>query len=258
MVRLAANLSTMFQDVGFLDRFDRAAAAGFSAVEFMFPYEEPAEKVAEKAAANSLEVVLFNLPAGDFAGGDRGLAALPDRVDECRAGVDKGLEYAEALNCGMLHMMAGVVPGAKGPEYEQTYIDNVRYAADKVADAGKTVLIEAINTRVDIPGYFLDSSAEAARLIEAIDRPNVRFQFDVYHLQIMEGDLARHVEEMLPLIAHIQIADNPGRNEPGTGEINYEWLLSKIDALGYGGWIGCEYKPVGKTEDGLGWAAPYL
>lgn len=259
MVRLAANLSTMFQDAPFLDRFDRAADAGFAAVEFMFPYESPAEDVAAKARSRSLEVVLFNLPAGDWAGGDRGLAALPDRVEECRAGIAKALEYADALSCERLHLMAGVVPGAeRTAAHEETYIANIRYAADALAKAGKTLLIEAINTRVDIPGYFLDNSAHAVRLIELVDRPNVQFQYDIYHMQIMEGDLARRIEALLPLIGHIQLADNPGRNEPGTGEIDYPWLLNRIDELGYQGWIGCEYKPLGNTEDGLGWASPYL
>lgn len=259
MVRLAANLSTMFNEVPFLERFDAAADNGFKAVEFMFPYEAEADEVAARAKARALQTVLFNCPAGDWAGGDRGLGALPDRIDECRAGVEKAIEYAKALSCSKLHFMAGAVPPEqRTEEHERVYIENAQFAADLVAKEGIELLVEAINTRVDVPNYFINSSAEAMRLIERIGRPNVKFQYDIYHMQVMEGDLARRIETLLPSIAHIQLADNPGRNEPGSGEIDYPWLLNHIDALGYSGWIGCEYKPQGKTVDGLAWAKPYL
>lgn len=257
MVQLAANLSMMFTDLPFIDRFDAAADAGFSAVEFLFPYEVPAEQLAAKIAERGLTVAIFNTPAGDWAGGERGLGSLADRTEEFREGVGRALAYARALGCKRLHLMAGKPVGDRAVAH-RTVIDNIRFAADAVAADGIDILLEPINTRVDIPGYFYDSTATAMAVIEEAGRPNVKLQYDIYHMQIMEGDLARSIERLLPAIGHIQLADNPGRGEPGTGEINYPWLFQRIDALGYDGYIGCEYKPVGETVAGLRWAAPYL
>ncbi|NIJ15555.1 2-oxo-tetronate isomerase [Sphingobium vermicomposti] len=256
MIKLAANLSMMFQDLPFLDRFDAAAEAGFSGVEFMFPYDHGAGEVAERGRRCGLEIALFNLPAGDWAGGERGIAALPGRVEEFRAGVAKGLDYANALGCPRLHLMAG--KASASTECRAVLLDNIAYAADLAAADNVEILIEPINTRVDIPGYFYGTTAEALSVIDGAGRANVRLQYDIYHMQIMEGDLARMIERLLPRIGHMQLADNPGRAEPGTGEINYPWLLSHIDALGYAGWIGCEYRPAGDTKAGLGWARDYL
>jgi hydroxypyruvate isomerase len=256
MVKLAANLSMMFQNLPFLDRFDAAEAAGFSGVEFMFPYDHEPADVAARARKCGLEVVLFNLPAGDWAGGERGIAALPDRVEEFRAGVARGLDYARALGCPRLHLMAGKAP-ATG-ECRSTLVANIVHAAELAAADGVEILIEPINTRVDIPGYFYGTTNEALSVMDEAARDNVRLQYDIYHMQIMEGDLARTIERLLPRIGHMQLADNPGRAEPGSGEINYPWLLSHIDALGYDGWIGCEYRPAADTKAGLGWAQPYL
>lgn len=256
MVRLAANLSMMFQDLPFLDRFDAAARAGFMGVEFMFPYDHEAGLIAERAKRCGLDIVLFNLPPGDWAGGERGLGALPDRVEDCRAGARLARDYARTLGCPRLHLMAGKVPVT--PESHQALVENLGYAADLLAADGIDVLVEPINTRVDIPGYFYDTTRAALAVIDAVGRANVRLQYDIYHMQIMEGDLARTIERLLPRIGHMQLADNPGRAEPGSGEINYPWLLRRIDQLGYDGWIGCEYRPAGDTLAGLGWAREYL
>lgn len=258
MVRLAANLSLMFSDLPFLDRFAAAADAGFGAVEFMFPYDFVAEEVASRAADRGLDIVLFNMPAGDWDGGERGIGCHPGRVAEFRANAQKALDYARILKCPRLHLMAGKLEGADHQAALDTLVENVIFAADLVAGDGIDILLEPINTRIDMPGYFYDTSAAAMEVIGRAGRPNVKLQYDIYHMQIMEGDLARSIERLLPSIGHMQLADNPGRNEPGTGEINYDWLLSRIDALGYQGAIGCEYKPAGDTAAGLGWARPYL
>lgn len=259
MIRLAANLTMMFKELPFLDRIDAAADAGFAGIEFISPFEEHAEVVAARVRARGLQVALFNFPTGNWSLGERGIGALPDRVQEFRAGVDRALEYAAALACPRLHLMAGKIPATidRSP-YELTFLQNVAYAAESCAREGIDVLLEPINTRVDIPSYFLDSTAAACAIIDKVSAPNVRLQYDIYHMQIMEGDLARSIERLLPRIGHMQLADNPGRGEPGTGEINYPWLLSRIDALGYAGWLGCEYAPQGDTLAGLGWAAAYL
>lgn len=249
----------MFTELPFLDRFAAAADAGFRAVEFMFPYDWEAELVAAKASAQSLEIVLFNCPAGDWAAGDRGIAALPDRTAECRDGIARALDYARALSCRKLHLMAGVVPpGADSTAMRDTFIDNVRYAADLVAGDGIEIMLEPINRRVDIPGYFHASTQETVAILDRVDRSHVRLQYDVYHMQIMEGDLVRHIEALIDRIGHVQIADNPGRAEPGTGEINFAMILRRLDTLGYSGHVGCEYKPAADTMAGLGWASPYL
>ena len=262
MPRFAANLSMMFQEVGFLDRFDAAARAGFKAVEFLFPYEHPPETIAERLEKNRLTLALFNTVPGDWAGGERGLAALPGREQEFRDGVDKAILYAKPSKCPLLHTMAGLwppTPGEQGrdkAEGERVYIDNLRWAADRMTAAGLTAVIEPINTR-DIPGYFLNYTGEALRIIERVGRPNLKLQFDLYHVQIMEGDLATKVRALAGQYPHVQIAGNPGRHEPDVGEIHYPYLFDLLDEIGYQGWIGCEYRPKGETLAGLGWAKKY-
>ncbi len=249
----------MFTEVPFMQRFAAAADAGFRGVEYLHPYAEPAAAIAAALRRHGLTQVLFNVPSGDWEAGDRGIACRPDRIDEFRDGVGAALEYAKATGCRKLHAMAGIVPdGAVTRRHLDTYADNVRFLADTVAPEGIDVMVEAINSRVDIPGYLIDTSAKAFAAIAAVDRDNVYFQYDVYHLQIMEGDLARSFERHLARIGHVQIADNPGRNEPGSGEIDYPWLLQRIDELGYDGWVGCEYRPAAATSAGLGWAGAYL
>jgi hydroxypyruvate isomerase len=258
MPRLAANLSMMFTEVPFLDRLAAAAAAGFAAVEYLFPYAEPPEALAERLAENGLEQVLFNLPPGDWEAGERGLAILPDRVGAFRDGVGQAIEYAKALGCKRLHAMAGVAPSGVHPaQLRETYVENLKYAAREAAKAGITILIEPINSH-DVPGYYLVTSTQALAVIGAVGAPNLRLQYDVYHAQIMEGDLAHTLEKNLGVIGHIQIADTPGRHEPGTGEISYDFLLGFMDKVGYAGWVGCEYRPRSGTLAGLGWARPYL
>jgi hydroxypyruvate isomerase len=258
MPRLNANLSMMFNEVGFLDRFDAAAGAGFRGVEFLFPYAFDKAQIGERLERNRLEMVLFNMPPGDFEAGDRGLACDPARVSEFQEGVGKALDYAKALNSRQLHCMAGLKPrGVNEEKMRETYIANLQFAGRELAKHGITLLIEAINTR-DIPGFYLNHSAQAFDIMHYAQVPNLKFQYDIYHMQIMEGDLAPTIGKHLDKIGHMQLADTPGRHEPGTGEINYDFLLKFIDRAGYRGWIGCEYKPAGKTEAGLGWASSYL
>jgi hydroxypyruvate isomerase len=259
LIRLAANLSMMFTEAPFLDRFDAAAQYGFRGVEYLFPYDAPATEIRARLDRHGLRQVLFNLPAGDWAGGERGIAGLPGRIDEFRRGVDHALHYAQVTGCRMLHAMPGKVPAnVDRDRCLSIFVDNLVFAADAAAAEGVDILIEPINTRVDIPGYLLDRTGLALEIMARANRPNIRLQFDIYHMQIMEGDLARSIERLLPRVGHMQLADNPGRNEPGTGEIHYEWLLERIDDLGYAGWIGCEYKPRAATVAGLSWAAKYL
>jgi hydroxypyruvate isomerase len=258
MPKLNANLSMMFNEVGFIDRFAAAARAGFRGVEFLFPYEYPAAQIREQLDRHKLEMVLFNMPPGDFAAGDRGLACDPAKIGEFQAGVGKALEYAAALGCKQLHVMAGLKPrGVNEQTMGETYIANLQFAGRELAKHGIRMLIEAINTR-DIPGFYLNYSRQAFDIMHYADVPNLRFQYDIYHMQIMEGDLAPTIERNLSRIGHMQLADTPGRHEPGSGEINYPFLFRHIDKIGYQGWIGCEYRPAGKTDDGLGWAKPYL
>ena len=252
MPKFAANLSMLFNEVGFLERFDAAAKAGFKGVEYLFPYDFKAEEIVAKLKANNLTQVLHNLPAGDWGAGERGIATLPDRVDEFKAGVDKAIEYATALGCKQVNCLAGIPKGVDPAKAHETFVANLKFAAPKLKAAGIKLLIEAINTR-DIPGFFLTSTKQALAVIDEVGSDNLFVQYDIYHMQIMEGDLARTIEANLPKIAHIQLADNPGRNEPGTGEINYPFLYDFIDKLGYSGWIGAEYKPKGDTVAGLGW-----
>ena len=254
MPRFAANLSFMFNEVPFLERFAAAAAAGFRGAEFLFPYEHPPETVAKCLQTSGLENVLFNLPAGDWAGGERGIACLPGREAEFRQGVTKALEYARALGTPRLHAMAGIVPtGGPAPEAcQQTYLSNLRYAAGELAGAGLTLLIEPINTR-DMPGFFLNTQAQAAAVCEAVGAPNIKMQMDCYHMQITEGDLVVKLRAYADRCAHIQVAGVPDRHEPDTGEVNYPYLFQVLDEIGYSGWIGCEYRPAGNTQAGLGW-----
>jgi hydroxypyruvate isomerase len=258
MPRYAANLTMLFNEVGFLDRFDAAARAGFSGVEFLFPYEFDKLEILERLRKHRLTQVLHNLPAGNWAGGERGIACHPDRTAEFAAGVDQAIDYATTLECTQVNCLAGIVPpGVSAAAAQATFVSNLQYAAPKLAAAGVRLLIEPINTR-DIPGFYLTRTAQALEIIDAVGSDNLFLQYDVYHMQIMEGDLSRTIERALPKIAHIQIADPPARNEPGTGEINYPFLLSLIDRLGYPGWIGLEYRPAGRTEAGLGWIRQYL
>jgi hydroxypyruvate isomerase len=259
MIRLAANISTMFQELPFLERIEAAAAAGFAAVECQFPYAVTPDRIARKLAGNGLDWVLFNAPPGHADAGERGIASLPGREREFDEGLETVVQYVEAGNCRRVHVMAGLLPaGADRLRHLDHFVGSLARAADRLAQVGAEVMIEPINTRVDVPGYLLDGTRLALECIAAADRPNIRLQYDVYHLQIMEGDLMRSIERLLPWIGHIQIADNPGRHEPGTGEINFPRLLEHIDSLGYRGHIGCEYLPAAGTSAGLGWARPYL
>ena len=258
MPKLAANLTMLFNELTFIERFAAAAETGFRGVEYLHPYAEPADAIAEQLEQHGLEQVLFNFPPGNWERGDRGIAGLPERIGEFRDNAGRGFEYAQATGCKRLHAMAGVAAGQAVQAHIDTYIDNVRFIADQAAPLGIDIMIEAINSRVDLPGYIIDTTDKVLAVMRAVDRPNVKIQFDIYHMQIMHGDLARSIERLLPSIGHMQLADNPGRNEPGSGEIDYPWLLERIDALGYDGWIGCEYKPRALTADGLGWASAYL
>ncbi|MGH7126119.1 MAG: 2-oxo-tetronate isomerase [Stellaceae bacterium] len=250
MPKLAANLSWLFTKVPFLDRFEAAAAAGFRAVEFLQPYEFPPGEIAARLERHGLEHVLFNLPSGDAGKGERGLAALPGREADFMRNVGRALDYAKATGCTRIHALAG---NASGSEAERTYVANLQSAADLVAPHGITLLIEPLNTR-DAPGYFLGTTGAALRILERVDRRNVSLQFDLYHCQIMEGDLARHVRNLAGRFAHVQIAGVPERHEPDVGEVNYAYLLDLLDETGYAGWVGCEYRPRAGTLAGLGWA----
>jgi hydroxypyruvate isomerase len=253
MPRFAANLTMMFTEVPFLDRFDRAAAAGFKAVEFLFPYAWPAHEIRRRLDANGLQLVLHNLPAGDWDAGERGIAIDPDRVAEFRSGVARAIDYAGALGVGQLNCLAGKAPaGAAEAKLRRTFVENLQHAARELARADLKLLIEPINT-FDIPGFFLNRTSQAIGVLDEVGAANAFLQYDIYHAQRMEGELAATVEKHLARIAHIQLADNPGRHEPGTGEIDYGFLLRHIDRVGYAGWIGCEYKPAAATEAGLDW-----
>ena len=257
MPRFAANLSMMFQEVGFLDRFAAAAAAGFDAVEFAFPYAYPAEAVAGRLAEHRLTPALFNMPPGDLDAGERGLASLPGREEAFRDGVTRAIAYAQTLGCSTLHIMAGLLPEETlRAVHERQYVENLRHAAQACASAGITPVIEAINSR-DIPGYFLNYQGQARRIVEAVGAANLKLQLDLYHCQIMEGDLARHIRDLLPIVGHIQVAGVPDRHEPDLGEVEYRYLFDLLDEHGYAGWIGCEYRPRGRTEAGLGWFQRY-
>ena len=253
MPKFAANLTMLFNEVDFLDRFDAAAKAGFRGVEYLFPYAYDKNQLAEKLKTLKLTQVLHNLPAGDWAGGERGIACLPARVGEFQDGVSQAIGYATALGCQQINCLAGIAPaGAAADMLRNTFVDNLRFAAGKLKTAGIKLLIEPINT-FDIPGFFLSRTAQALEIMSDVGSDNLFLQYDVYHMQRMEGELGATLTKLMPRIGHIQIADNPGRHEPGTGEINYPYILQLIDSLGYGGWVGCEYKPKGTTVEGLGW-----
>jgi hydroxypyruvate isomerase len=257
MPRFAANLTMLFQEHDFLDRFGEAARVGFRGVEFLFPYEYRTAAIAERLARHDLNLVLHNLPAGDWTAGERGIAALPERRPEFREGVARAIDAAGALGCGQVNCLAGIAPSGLGRDrLHDTLRENLAYAAAELKRAGIRLLIEPVNTR-DIPGFFLTGTAQAVALIDEVGSDNLFLQYDAYHMQIMEGDLARTIEANLPRIAHVQIADNPGRHEPGTGEINHPFLFGHLDALGYRGWIGCEYRPASGTRGGLSWFAPH-
>lgn len=247
MPRFAANLSMMFAERPFLERFAAAAAAGFEGVEFLFPYEHEPDEVRAALDAAGLAMALFNCPPGDWRAGERGMCAIPGREAEFRDAFATALRYAETIRPDRLHVMAGLT---SGPDARAAYVENLRWAAAKAPD--RTLVIEPINSR-DIPGYFLNRSDEAVAIIEAVGAPNLRLQFDLYHAQIMEGDLTRRLERLMPLIGHVQIAGVPDRNEPDAGEVNFPHLFATLDRLDYAGWVGCEYRPAGRTEDGLAW-----
>lgn len=253
MPRFAANLSLLFTELAFLDRFGAAARAGFQAVEFLFPYDFAPADIRARLDAHGLTAVLHNLPAGDWAAGERGIACHPGRQSAFRAGVEQGVAYACALGVPQLHCLSGVLPKDVDPhEARAVLIDNLRFAAARCAEAGLRLLIEPINT-FDFPGYVLSRPDQALELMDTVGADNLMLQFDVYHVQRMQGELAATLERCLPRIAHIQIADNPGRHEPGSGEIHFPYLFALLDRLGYAGWVGCEYRPKGSTLAGLGW-----
>ncbi|MDD4885827.1 MAG: hydroxypyruvate isomerase [Thiomonas sp.] len=255
MPKFAANLTMLFTEEPFIDRFEAAAKAGFKAVEFLFPYAHTAQQVRNAALEAGVQIVLHNLPAGDWDAGERGIACLPDRVNEFREGVNKAIEYATALGVTQLNCLAGKTPAGADPAVlRSTLVSNLRFAAGQLGAHGIKLLIEPINT-FDIPGFYLHGTAQALALIDEVGSGNLFLQYDIYHMQRMEGELAATMQKHLPRIAHIQLADNPGRNEPGTGEINYAFLFQHLDRIGYTGHIGCEYKPKTTTTAGLGWLA---
>ena len=255
MPQFAANLTMLFTELPFLDRFAAARAAGFNAVEYLFPYAFDKTVLAQALRDNGLKQVLHNLPPGDWDAGERGIACHPDRTAEFRDGVDRAVDYAQALDCPQLNCLAGKVPAGVSLEKAQaTLVGNLGFAAARLKTAGIKLLIEPINS-YDIPGFFLNRTAQAQALIDEVGSDNLYIQYDIYHAQRMEGELAATIQKYLPRIAHMQLADNPGRNEPGSGEINYPYLFRHLDALGYRGWIGCEYKPKTSTAAGLGWMA---
>ncbi|MDD7912169.1 hydroxypyruvate isomerase [Pseudovibrio exalbescens] len=257
MPKLTANLSMLFTELDFMQRFEAAAAAGFKGVEYLFPYDFEAQAIKAELDANGLQQVLFNLPAGDWAKGERGIACLPGREEEFRTGVDKAIAYAKVLGNTQVNCLAGFVPaGVSHEQAEAVLIENLRYAAPRLKEAGILLLLEACNTQ-DMPGFCVNTSAQALRLIKEVGSDNLQFQYDIYHMQIMEGNIARTLKDNLSQIAHVQLADNPGRHEPGTGELNYSFLFKHLDEIGYQGWVGAEYIPSNGTVEGLGWLKDY-
>jgi hydroxypyruvate isomerase len=253
MPKFAANLTMLFNEVPFLDRFEAAARAGFTAVEFMFPYPYSAAQLAERLETNRLRLVLHNLPAGNWEAGERGIACLPDRVAEFRDGVGRAIEYAKALRVPQVNCLVGIPTQDVSPERARsTIVENLRFAAAALQKEGIKLLVEPCNS-YDIPGFALNRSSEALDVIRDVASDNLYLQYDIYHMQRMEGEIAATLQKHLPRIAHIQLADNPGRHEPGTGEINYAFLFDWLDRLGYTGYIGCEYKPRTTTLEGLTW-----
>lgn len=258
MPRFAANLSMLFGEVDFLSRFQAAAKAGFRGVEYLFPYAYDKQQLAELLDKHHLFQVMHNLPAGNWAAGERGIACLPDRVGEFQDGVGEAISYAKALGCRQLNVLAGIrPPRVEADMVQETLYNNLRFAAKALKAEGIKLLVEAVNT-FDIPGFAIARTPHVLALIRDIGSDNLFVQYDIYHMQRMEGELAQTLQSQLQHIAHIQLADNPGRHEPGTGEINYPYLFGLLDRIGYQGWIGCEYKPKNGTVAGLGWLSQYL
>jgi hydroxypyruvate isomerase len=255
--KFSANLSFLYPDLPFLDRFGAAAKDGFKAVEYVGPYDYPPDQIADLLGQHGLVQALFNLPAGNWAAGERGIACHPGRVDEFRAGVDTAIRYGRALGCTRINCLAGIVPpGIDRQILHWTLVENLKYAAPLLAEAGIKLLMEPINRR-DMPDFFVSTTDHAEHIMQAVSSSNLFLQYDFYHMQVMQGDLVPTYERLRDVIAHVQIADTPGRNEPGTGEINYGFVLAELDRLGYDGWVGCEYKPKAGTSEGLDWMAPY-
>lgn len=253
MPKLSANLSMLFTEMPFMERFDAAAKAGFKGVECQFPYAFDMEQIAERLKSNQLEMVLFNLPAGDWEGGDRGIAANPNRVSEFRDGVGKAIEAGKTLGVKQINCLGGIAPhGVPEARIYKTFVDNLAFAAGELKNAGIRLLVEPVNN-LDVPGAYLSYTQKAIDMIRDAGSDNVFLQLDIYHMQRMEGELANTIKANIAMIRHMQLADSPGRHEPGTGEINYRFLFSFIDELGYDGWIGCEYRPKTTTTEGLGW-----
>jgi len=258
MPRFAANLSFLFTEHPFLDRFAAARAAGFAGVEFLFPYDFAPEAIAERLKASDLTLALFNTPPGDWTKGERGVAVIPGREPEFRSEFQRALDYAQALGSAQIHVLAGIAPQTVAPaRLFDCFVGNLRHAANAAASRGVRALIEPINNKLDIPGYYLNTAAQAREVMAAVDHQNLFLQCDLYHAQIMTGRLTETIDENFSVIRHIQIAGVPGRHEPDQGEINYPFLFDHLDHKGYDGWIGCEYRPAGRTEDGLGWARAY-
>ena len=257
MPQFAANLTMLWNEIDFLDRFEKAAHAGFKGVEYLFPYAYPAEQVAERLHTFGLTQALHNLPAGDWAKGERGIAVLPDRVGEFQDSVGTAIAYAKVLGTKTLNVLCGLTPKDVAPEkVHETLVANLKFAAAELKKAGIPFVAEAINTR-DMPGFHLTNTKQATALFDEVGADDIFFQYDIYHMQIMEGDLVTTIRAQLPRIKHVQLADNPGRHEPGTGEINYPFVLKALDEAGYTGWVGCEYKPKTTTDEGLGWLKAY-
>lgn len=253
MPKFAANLNWLFTDLPMLDRFVAAKKAGFDAVEYMFPYDYDINDLVKELEDSNLVQALHNMPPGNWEAGDRGIGCQPDRVDEFRDTVGMAISAATALRCPKVNCLAGLTPaGSNAEELEETFVSNLRYAAAEFAKHDLQLVIEAINTK-DMPGFYLTTSKQAFDIMDKVGAPNLLFQYDIYHMQVMEGDLASTLAANLDRIGHLQLADNPGRHEPGTGEINYPFLFEHIDKIGYNGWIGCEYKPATETLEGLRW-----
>ncbi len=257
MPKFSANLSMLFTEVEFMERFERAARVGFRAVEYMFPYPYDADRIAATLRMHRLKQVLFNLPAGKWEAGERGIALQAERRGEFNDGVSAAIHYAKALDCSLVNCLVGLTPPGLPKEIREVLVTNLRFAAEALAKEGIRLLIESVNTR-DIPGFYLTRTADALALIREVNHTNLYYQYDVYHMQVMEGNITMTIRNNIDRIAHIQIADNPGRHEPGTGEINYANLFRFIDEAGYTGYVGCEYKPLKTTEEGLEWIRPYL
>jgi hydroxypyruvate isomerase len=258
MPRFSANLTMLYNEHQFLDRFAAARADGFRAVEFMFPYPFPKEQIADALQRNDLILVLHNLPAGNWDGGERGVACLPGRENEFQEGVGHTIDYATALRCPQVNCLVGLTPkDTSGDEVRRTLVANLRFAAKELKSAGIRLLVEPVNS-IDIPGFYLDRVEKAVSILDEVGSDNLYLQYDLYHQQRMGGELLATYRRFKDRIAHIQVADNPGRNEPGTGEINYSFLFEALDRESYKGWIGCEYKPSAATSAGLGWASSHL